>query len=290
MRVLQFPAPAIEGLQANWSFTPGRHPLWHRLRNSRIFYSEPAPAFEVITAPVPRDRWVAAFIFAPAGSVNAAQLFTLRRLRDLGTPLFVVYASPTKEIPAEILACSDALCWKSLRGYDFSAYTIALRLIARHSPHANVFIMNDSMFGPFSDFRPVMDNAPWEFTGFTASGLCGNHVQSYAFMMRDVTLERMDALSRVFNEHRATNREPSVIFNQELKMADIASRTMSVGACWYGDGKLVDDPCLRKPFELIAAGFPFMKKSLLGKRSFLQPRDRSLAQLQTLGHPLDGFS
>jgi hypothetical protein len=60
---------------------------------------------------------------------------------------------------------------------------------------------------------------------------------------------------------------PSHVINlHELRFARVASRSMSVGAFWYGDAVKVQDPMLHRPIELLTAGFPFLKRSLLGKK------------------------
>jgi hypothetical protein len=287
MQVLTYPAPAVEGLVDNWKFEPSRVRLLPLLKNPWFLLAESPPPFAIIRPPVPRDVWISYFVYAPTGVLDDSQLFTLGRLRDLGLPLFVVCASPSpREMPVGIGAYCDALCWKGMSGYDFSAYSLALRVIADNSPGSDVFVLNDSMFGPFSDFRPFMRSTPWGFSGLTASGRSGNHIQSYAFMIKNVCADNMHGLRGIFSSTRSYSRAGAVITHQEVNMARIASRSMSVGACWFGDGVAVDDPCLRKPFALMSGGFPFMKKSLLGKMRGFQSTEECTEKLRELGHPV----
>jgi hypothetical protein len=276
----------IPGLKANWTFSPSPHPWWPQVRNSWLIKSEPPPAHKVIRLPVKRERWVAQFLYCPNGRLDSAQLYTLNRLRELSLPLMVICACPSPEMmPSQLGGYADALCWKAMPGYDFSAYTISLWLIARHSPGADVLLLNDSMYGPFSDLDQFFRDARWELSALTASGLWGNHLQSYALLLRDVCETRMDHLKGIFNENRSSSHLGTVVFKQELCLGDHAARHMSVGAMWYGDGAMIDDPCLRRPFELLDAGFPFMKKSLLGKMSSFQRREDCIAKLREFGHP-----
>jgi hypothetical protein len=173
-----------------------------------------------------------------------------------------------------------------MSGYDFSAYSLGLGELAKYSPGAHVFVLNDSMFGPFADFRPLMKTSPWDFCGLTASAAVENHIQSYSFMIRDLTELRLAGLSSALNQEVAFSHACATVENLEIPMARIAAASMKVGACWYADGSSVDDPCLRRPFELLEAGFPFMKKSLLGKMSAFQDIERSKHTLRDLGHPL----
>ena len=61
-----------------------------------------------------------------------------------------------------------------------------------------------------------------------------------------------------------------------------------VGAFWYGDDPKKTDLCLFYPKELIAAGFPFMKRSLLGKfATVFQDLGEMRELLGSMGHPVD---
>jgi hypothetical protein len=278
----------VAGLQTWWDYQPSEPDLrirWKRLA-ARLFHERPRPASMPIKPVVPWQRWVAYFAFLPQGTLSDAHRFTLRRLRDEGCHVLVICAaSEAARVPQELARYADALYWKGLGGYDFSAYTLALEVIAERSPHADVLILNDSMFGPFHPVQPFFQGLHWDLTGFTGSALNENHLQSYGFMVRAVDESRLAQLRDVFFADKAFDRADQVIWAQELLLARRASRHMSVGACWYSDGSTVDDPCLRRPFELVDAGFPFMKKSLLGKMMQFQDPERVRALLRAQGHP-----
>jgi len=177
-----------------------------------------------------------------------------------------------------------------MAGYDFSGYTLGLLEISRNSPGADVFVMNDSVFGPFCDLREVIAQAPWDLTGFTASNQVTNHIQSYAFIIRAVNKKRMAKLSTVFFPYIALSNMSAVVALQETRLARVASRHMTVGALWYGDKKEVIDPTLVRPLELLDVGFPFLKRSLLGKHQSFIDADLMYTRLQQFGHPIDGVS
>jgi lipopolysaccharide biosynthesis protein len=199
----------------------------------------------------------------------------------------VVCAAPApSSIPAQVDRYADALYWKGLSGYDFSAYSAALREISRKSAHSTVMVINDSVYGPFTDVRHVLHNPPWELTGFTATGEIENHIQSYAFVLQDVTPRRMLSLASVMFPVLALSRTDDVIRVQESRFARIASKSMRVGSYWYSDGIAVVNPTLTLPFELMATGFPFLKRSLTGKLQDRQDVARVRELLFTLGHPV----
>ena len=181
---------------------------------------------------------------------------------------------------------ADALYWKALSGYDFSAYSAALREISRKSPHADVLVINDSVYGPFTDVRSVLAQAPWELTGFTATSQVENHIQSYAFVLKDVTPARMRSLATVMFPWRALSNPHDVIQVQETRFARVAARSMRVGAYWFAEKEQVLDPTLFRPIELITAGFPFLKRSLTGKHQTLQDVEQIRELLFSLGHPV----
>lgn len=280
----------VPGLASHWDFVASKRQYWLSFRREarRLLRSRPAPAHQVLKPLHPRDCWFTYFIFAPDGRLSESHRFTLRRLRDMNRGVFVVCAAPGPgEVPQELFDLADALYWKATSGYDFSAYALALRAIAEHSAHAHVLMLNDSVFGPFSDLRPFVDRTQWELTGFTASSLHENHIQSYAFVLRNVSSARLDHLRLAFPPDRAFDDAGDVILCQELCFARLASRHMTVGACWYGIFEEVRDPTLVKPLELLDAGFPFMKKSVFGKHIGFQAQAQEAlhSRLVLAGHP-----
>jgi hypothetical protein len=279
----------VPGLQTWWDYRPSEPDLRIRLKRvaARLFHERPRPPSLALRPVEPQDQWVAYFAFLPQGRLSDAHRFTLGRLRDEGCHVLIICATPdVSSVPEELGRYADALYWKGMGGYDFSAYTLALELIAERSPAADVLVMNDSMYGPFHPVRPFLRAARWDLTGFTGSALNENHLQSYAFILRSVHPARLAQLRDIFFQDKAFDHADQVIWAQELLLARRASRHMTVGACWYSGGPAVDDPCLRRPIELVHAGFPFMKKSLLGKMAHFQDPQRVRALLSAQGHPL----
>jgi len=280
----------VPGLSRNWEFQSSIVPRWERRQQMELFLrsAHRPPAWRKIKAIRPARKWVAYFMYAPDGALSPAHRFTLSRLRELGICVLVVCASPDPaHLPPDLDGYCDALYWKDLPGYDFSAYTLALQQISRHSPGADVLVLNDSVFGPFSDLKGLLDHPRWDLTGFTASNQITNHIQSYAFILRKVTRLRMARLAPVFFPFASISDPHAVIRLQETRLARVAARSMTVGALWFGDAGEVKDPTLVRPLELVDAGFPFLKRSLIGKHAAFIERDRVLARLAQLGHPIE---
>jgi hypothetical protein len=281
-------AQPIVGLTKDWTFVPSDRPLELRLRRAlraRLRVC-PAPAYRIIKPLDARPAWLVYFVFAPDGELNAGHRYTLQRLKDEGFALFIVCATAQPgSLPQELGRFADALYWKALSGYDFSAYAIALHAVGAVSPGASVTLLNDSVLGPFHDLRRLVTQSAWDLTGFTASSLVENHVQSYGFVLRDVTPTRLAQLGPVLPLDHAFDRPGDVILCQETALAAVAARHMSVGAHWFSDAAHIADPTLVRPFDLLALGFPFVKKSLLAKHANFQDRDAVIARLEQLGHP-----
>ncbi len=279
----------IPGLTRNWTFRPSAVRWSERLRtaNRVLRYASRAPAAAVLKPASPAARWLVYFVFVPEAGLSAGQRFTLERLKALALPVLVVCACPRgAAVLQELGGLCDALLWKDLPGYDFSAYRLALTHLAAHSPGADVLVMNDSVYGPFSDLREVFDTAPWGLTGFTASNQRAAHIQSYAFLLRNVRRSTMVWLAPVLLPGLAFNQFRHIVDLQETRFARVAARSMSVGALWFGDVQEVSDPTLARPLELLDGGFPFLKRSLLGKHQGVIERDKVVARLTALGHPL----
>lgn len=279
----------VPKLEYMWDFVPSRPKLSYSCKRLYAFlrYAHSRPAHTAIKPLDRRPNWLVYFAYCPKGRAEPHHHFTLERLKDLGLDVFIVCACPSvAAVPEDLHKYADALYWKDLAGYDFSAYTLALEVISDRSPGATAFILNDSVFGPFVDLRPFLKAARWDLTGFTASALEENHIQSYAFILRDVTAQRLDNLRSIFYRRKAFSYGGAAIWCQETRLARIAHRTMSVGAYLYSNGKYVDDPCLRLPFNLLDAGFPFLKRSLLDKMRHFQDPAAVRERLAMLKHPL----
>jgi lipopolysaccharide biosynthesis protein len=244
------------------------------------------PSRKELIAPTPADRWTCYFIYIPDGQLTEAHRFTLAKLRKMPSRLMVVCAARDPSLIPEELHEADALLWKGLRGFDFSAYAFGLEALARRSPGANVLVLNDSVYGPFCDVTPMLDTAPWQLTGFTAFSMIENHVQSYAFYLRCIDKAVVRALRGAIPRYLVFDNYRDVVYCQEARFARVAARTMSVGAFWFADVRQAGDPSLYASLDLLENGFPFLKKSLFGRNQAIQPRNALLRALADRGHPL----
>lgn len=281
-------SPDIAGLTRNWNFVASKVPWWRTCEVVKrlVFDTQRLPKYEEIIPLTVKPDWAIYFIYAPTGVLTKAHLFSLSRLKDSGVSLCVIIATKDKSIlPKELLAFADALYWKALNGFDFSAYRIGMQKISQKSENANIFVMNDSVLGPFSEVKSLIKAARWELTGFTASSELENHIQSYAFVMKEFTRQKMLALNPVLFPIVSLNNMRHVVRTQETRFARVASWNMSVGSDWYGKVEVSGNPSLYKPKELIQAGFPFLKRSLFGINAHLHSTEDLHEFLDSQGHP-----
>lgn len=305
--------PQASLLQRNWTFTPTVPSL--RTRLVRIGAARRAgafPAFRVHRPVVSAERWNCLFLFCPDARPDAAQVALLGAARALRGRLMVVVALPSGAVMPAVLGVADALVEKELRGFDFSAYRIALSLVAAGSPGALAYLQNDSVLGPLAPLDPLVDHAPWDLTGFLGSPAVENHLSSFALVVRAVTPDRLAALTPALPGNRSFNRFTDVVAMQETRLARIAAaRGIGAGAHWFiadvppepspirgGLRRLTrrpapptpldlrGDPMLGMPLDLIRQGFPFVKRSLFGKFAGSPAQHELAALLHARGWPV----
>lgn len=279
----------LDALERDWTFhrsRPDGVTMLVRLAARR--WKVPAPASRTLIPVAQRRRWIVYFAYLPEGQLTAAHRFTLDRLRDTDAGVAVVCATRDPgSVPEELRGRADALYWKDLGGFDFSAYALALRALAEHSPGADLLVLNDSVLGPFIPADRLWSAMRWDLTGFTASGEIENHVQSYAFLLRSWDGERLRPLRTIFPRDTATDNYRDTVYGRETRFAARAARAMTVGASWYADGRRAGDATVYAALPLLDVGFPFLKRSVLLRNAHLYARDEVLDRLRDLGHPTE---
>ena len=270
-------------------FVPSKIGPLLRARRLKVFLhgTTLAPSYRIARIPRFDGRWALYFIYTPTGQIFDQHIFTIDRLKHCGFRVLVVIGSARldRELP-DALKMADAVIVKEERGFDFSGYTIGLNYLVSRFGEVNVLVLNDSVFGPFYDLMPTMTQTRWRLTGFTSSRAIENHIQSYAFIFKAMDKKLLASLKSVFFRRVAMNFHGAVAFLQESRLARRASRTCSVGSLWEPLTPLAD-LTMAMPIELVNDGFPFLKRSLLGKFSPGFSRDDILAVLREKQHPIN---
>lgn len=275
-------------LKRDWAFeasAPWAGAFAHRLK-ARLFGKKAAPEQNTLKPPFPHPRWIIYFVYLPDAVLTPSHIFTLEKLALADAGLFVICALPYgKEVPPLLYNYAHAVARKGLSGFDFSAYAFGMHSIVKYSSGSDVLFLNDSVFGPFSNVDREFLSAKWDFTGYTGQYLIENHIQSYAFIIKNMDESVKNVLDTVLPLDYAYDRYKDVIFQQETRLARIASREMSVGAKWFSEASVGVDPSFFCAISLLETGFPFLKKSLLHRRPDIYQRNDILELLETLGHP-----
>jgi lipopolysaccharide biosynthesis protein len=283
----------VNVLQRDWTYQATSPDPFDRVRRFLARFRLQALPNSAAIVPITeqRPRWVVYFIYLPNGcELDNAHRFSIERLRASGAGLTVVCAAPSaRDVPVELRGVADAIYWKALRGFDFSGYGLALYEVARSSPGADVMLLNDSAFGPFDPLDKWWPSMNWDLTGFTAHAQVQNHVQSYAFHLKNVTAERLASLGSVFFPNAAFDDYEAVVLRQETRLASVAAQSMTVGALWYAGPNVTIDPSLYAAVPLVEAGFPFLKRGLLSKHAGIYPADALVDVLERHDHPVDGL-
>lgn len=283
-------APHPPGMTRNWQLectTPGVKTVLSRAWRS-LMHTAQGPLWQCIKPITPAPRWIGYFIFAPEGKLLDHHRFTLARLRQHEAQLAIICAAPgIKAVPDDLNDYADALYWKDLPGFDFSAYAVLVGETARQAPGADLIIMNDSVLGPFGNLNTVFDRAPWNMAGLTGYSLIENHIQSYAFRLRSVDETVGEAMAKIAGERRAYNQFQDVIYCQETRFARVMAEQRDAGVLWFSNHREGGgDLPLVWPLGLIEEGFPFLKRSLFTKFRHLADQETLNAFLKAAGHPL----
>lgn len=278
------------GLVRDWRYQKGS--VGPRAMLSRLWRGavnrQSGPKWQCVRPITPADRWIGYFIFLPNGELSDHHRYTLERLRNHDARLAVICAAPSiLALPPELGKLTDALYWKDLSGFDFSAYAILTGETARRSTGADLIVLNDSVLGPFADLYSVFDRGAWAMTGLTGYSLIENHIQSYAFRFRAANEDIALQMAEVAGDRLAFDSFMDVIYCQETRFAKTMARQCDVGALWFSDHRAGGgDLPLTWPLGLIGEGFPFLKRSLFTKFKGMTDGPALRAFLLQSGHPL----
>lgn len=281
---------SFRGVISDWAFEKSHPSLRVRIARIRARLSRGSnfPSWTTLVPVLPASKWAGYFVYLPDGLLKSRHVFTLKELRRQGFAVAVVCATTNEEaVPKELFGSADALFWKSLDGFDFSAFSILVNSLANFSPNCDLFVMNDSVFGPFTDLNSSMNKSIWDFTGFTGLAWPENHIQSYAWFIRKLDANRADALSKILSLNYSYNEFRDVVYMQESKLASLASESMSVGCFWFSSSLEPKDLTVLNPVALLDRGFPFIKRSLFGKFDYLNSYPDLTDRLISSGHDFE---
>lgn len=242
-------------------FPPSRHPADHP-----VAWSVPCEVVRPLRLPAGSE--IALFVtHSRSGKIKPHVLPYLRALKakGLGVLLIATVDRPV-DLPAELIAAADALIVRRNAGYDFGAWSHALKLYPQLYGAATLYLVNDSVFPAAGDapIGAIIDRvraSTADLVGLTESHEWRWHVQSY-FLAIKPRLLRSRGFHGFMNDLRLLTRKDHVIRAYEVSLGEMAER----------DGYAVDilfpsataiNPTLFGWRQLIADGLPFVKLLLL---------------------------
>lgn len=174
-------------------------------------------------------------------------------------------------------------------GYDFGSWATALGMIPQIRRSEVVLLTNDSLVGPFSDIRPILDWATHpgpNIRALTSSFQFVRHMQSYFLAFRGGILDD-DAWRYFFNSVRVQPDKSSVVLKYELGLSRFAfQEAYSVQEYISGPdiGVPDDNPTIAGWKELVEAGVPFVKRTMLTDPSTAEAAPEVRSFIKTTYH------
>lgn len=204
---------------------------------------------------------------APMGRVKPHVAATVRALADEGvaTLLIVVADRPVAFAPGELDAVAGAIVRENL-GYDFAAWSHALRLHPELYGARLLLLTNDSVFASADRSRlaATLDRVRGSaaaLVGLTESHEYGWHVQSYFLACKPELLSSW-AFHLFMEDVRILGSKDEIVRAYEVPFAGRMERAGFAVETLFAS-HLAVNPALFGWRELLAAGFPFVKLLLV---------------------------
>ena len=205
--------------------------------------------------------------------MSAHALHHLRAWAQAGwqTVVVVVSDDPARVRRGDQLAFADAVLLRLNNGYDFGAWSDAIRRLGpalRDLPL--LATVNDSVFGPLRSFPTMLqavEAAPADVIGLTESQELGRHFQSYVLFFKARAL-RDPVFGRFWGSVRPGDRQ-FVIDHYETQLLPIMEQAgLTCASLFPPPAGVTNNPTLQGWRALIEAGFPYVKIELLRRNPF----------------------
>ena len=214
-------------------------------------------------------KWAIYFCYNASGSLLPQNEFMINALKQDGFGVSVVLACASSEaIDDRFLKLSDVLIWKGMHGFDISALKIGLSHIQETRGEVDALWINDSVFGPFSSISTFIESCGGDFDvlGLTLAYSVRPHFQSYCFFIKKLNKPLIKSLFGAAFHTTLNDHLSNVLAFEACFAANLTARGFKV-KCWAAPTQADFDLTMAFPFELVERGFPFIKRSLVGKFS-----------------------
>jgi lipopolysaccharide biosynthesis protein len=194
----------------------------------------------------------------------------LGQLRQRDYDLVVVSTSP---VPAPLSGLDHDLDGVTVLrrpnlGYDFGSWATALHELPWIIEADDVLLLNDSLAGPFAPLDGLLgsfESTKADVWGMTDTTQFTHHLQSYALGFRRGALSETP-LRRFWRDIRVERTKDDVIRRYEMGLSAMLRREAFVLEAAFPCRSVVEEgknPTVIGWRNLLAAGFPFVKRELL---------------------------
>lgn len=216
------------------------------------------------------DRVAVVASYSTVDVVSRSLAAMVDGLRDCGYAVVVVRASddrrplqwPTGSPPADVVLRKPNI------GYDFGSWATALKLVRGIRKRPYVLLTNDSLVGPFSSLRTLVDDfegSAADVWGATSTRQIFPHLQSYFLGFRNGVL-RDRAIRQFWSTMPIESKKSLIVDRYEIGLSRLLLAEGFTTSAAFESERLVDgnqNPTLHGWRSLLELGFPFVKRELL---------------------------
>ena len=242
-------------------FPPSRNPAGYP-----VAWSVQSEIVKPLSLPV--DSEIALFVtHSRTGKIKPHVLPYMRALKAQGLGVFLIATVDRPvDLPADLLDLADAVMVRRNAGYDFGAWSHALKHYPRLYGAATLYLVNDSVLPAADDGRlgTIIDRvrrSRADLIGLTESHEWRWHVQSYFLAIKPRLLS-----SRCFHgfmdDLRLLTRKDHVIRAYEIRLGEMAEQSGLDVEILFPSATAIN-PMLFGWRRLIADGMPLVKLLLL---------------------------
>ena len=242
-------------------YPPSRHPSEHP-----VAWSVPSEVVKPLVLPVESE--IALFVtHSRTGKIKPHVLPYLRALKAQGLGIFLIATVDRPvDLPAELIDLADAVMVRRNAGYDFGAWSHALKLYPRLYGATTLYLTNDSVVPAAGDGRigAIVDRvrrSSADLVGLTESHEWRWHIQSYFLAIKPRLLSSR-AFHAFMDDLRLLTRKDHVIRAYEIRLGEMAEQTGHNVEILFPSATAIN-PTLFSWRQLVADGLPLVKLLLL---------------------------
>ncbi|RYD97399.1 MAG: glycosyltransferase, partial [Sphingomonadales bacterium] len=231
-----------------------------------VAWAVPSEIIKPLTLPI--DSEIALFVtHSYTGKIKPHVLPYLRALKARGLGIFLIATVDRPvDLPAELIDLADAVMVRRNAGYDFGAWSHAIRFYPRLYGASTLYLLNDSVVPAADDGRlgAVVDrvrNSSADLIGLTESHEWRWHVQSYFLALKPRVLSSR-WFHRFMGDLRLLTDKDQVIRAYEIRLGEMAEMGGHDVEILFPSATAIN-PTLFGWRQLVADGMPLVKLLLL---------------------------